>query len=42
MIHDFKVKVSCVVADNLNCPRATDELHIARPAVTAQIRLLAS
>jgi DNA-binding transcriptional LysR family regulator len=42
MIENFKVKVFCVVADNLNCHRATDELHVTQPAVTDQIRFLAS
>jgi DNA-binding transcriptional LysR family regulator len=42
MIQNFKVKVFCVVADNLNCHGVTDDLHITQPAVTAQIRFLAS
>ena len=41
MIRNFKVKVFCVIADNLNCHRETDELYIAQPPVTAQIRFLA-
>jgi DNA-binding transcriptional LysR family regulator len=42
MIQNFKVKVFCVIADNLNCHRATDDLLITQPTVTAQIRSLAS
>jgi DNA-binding transcriptional LysR family regulator len=42
MIENSTVKVFCVIAENLNCHRATDELHITQPAVTAQIRFLAS
>ncbi len=40
MIENFKLKVFCVVADNLNYRRAADELHITQPAVTAQFRSL--
>jgi DNA-binding transcriptional LysR family regulator len=42
MIENFNLKVFRVIADNLNYHRATDELHIKQPAVTAQIEFLAS
>ena len=42
MIQNFKAEVFRVVADNLNCHRATDEPHISQPSVAAQIRFLAS
>ncbi len=40
MIDNFKLKVFRVVTDTLNYRKAADELHLAQPAVTAQIRSL--
>jgi hypothetical protein len=42
MIQNFTVKLFCVVADNLNCHGATNELHDTQSAITAQIGFLAS
>ena len=42
MIGNSKVKVFCVITDNLNYYRATDEPYITQSAITAQIRFLAS